>query len=480
VELVPPRIETPRPSRVTGSYGAEAAAWIRFYLGDELRPWQRYALERILEHDESGELVWKRVILSVARQSGKSVLARGLCGWRLGAADVFGDRQNVLHVANLRSTAANIWKPAARELEQTAGAVVRRANGQEAIELGDGGSWRLAASTLDAGVGDSNDLAFCDEAWRLTRDVVDGSIAPTLIERASSQLVLVSTAGDGGSTMLLEDRAAAIAQAADGETARILILEWSSAPEREDGDRDGWREASPHWTPRRVAALDHAYSLAQSVTGDPIEDRKRRLVWHRQYLNRWVDEHDSAWISGPQWDAGGRTELDLPPSPAGTVAIEHHVAGFPFGAVLAVADELGEVTVAARVFDRRRELWLWIDELARSRRGLELLHPPQYKGHVPSSIRATAKQVGTAEQYAGYGPTVAAAFEGRILHDGDAELRRQVLAAGTVRTPDRGTALSSKHSTGPIYLTRALVWAVAHELRPDRGRRPLVVGGRRS
>lgn len=384
--------------------------------------------------------------------------------------------QSILHVANLRTTAANIWKPAARALEESAGAVVRRSNGQEAIELADGGTWRLAASTLDAGVGDSNDLVLGDEAWRLSRDVVDGSIAPTLIERASSQLLLVSTAGDGGSTLLLEDRAAAIAQLSDPETARILILEWSSAPERDDDDRDGWREASPHWSARRIAALEHAHALSLQVTGDPIEDRKRRLVWTRQYLNRWVDELDGSWISGATWDAGSRTGLALPSSPAGTIAIEHAVAGFPFGAVLAVRDEGEDVIVSSRVFDTRRELWAWIGELARERRGLELLHPPSYRGQVPSSIRVKPTQVGTAEQYAGYGPTIAAAIEGRILHDGDDELRRQVIGAGTARMPDRGTTLSSKHSTGPIFLARALVWAVAHELRPDRGRKPMVAG----
>lgn len=311
---------------------------------------------------------------------------------------------------------------------------------------------------------------------------MDGSIAPTLIERPSSQLVLVSTAGDGGSTLLLEDRAAAIAELADPDSARILILEWSSAPEREDGDRDGWREASPHWSSRRVAALEHAYALSQKVTGDPVEDRKRRLVWTRQYLNRWVDELDGSWISASAWDAGARAELRLPAvsSSGGTIAIEHALAGFPFGAVLAVRDEADDVVVVARTFEKRRDLWAWVEELSRSRRGVELLHPPGYKGHVPRTIRAKAIQVGTAEQFAGYGPTIAAALEGRILHDGDAELRAHVIGAGTVRMPDRGTALSSKHSSGPIYLARALVWAVAHELRPDRGRRPLVSSGRRA
>jgi len=42
---------------------------------------------------------------------------------------------------------------------------------------------------------------------------------------------------------------------------------------------------------------------------------------------------------------------------------------------------------------------------------------------------------------------------------------------------DRGSTLSSRASTGPIYLARALVWAVGHELRPNLAPRPLVVAG---
>ena len=203
VELVPPRLETPRPSDVVGSYGAEAVAWIAHYLGDELRPWQRYALERALEHREDGSLRWRRVILTVSRQSGKSVAARGLCGWRVGAADIFGEPQEVLHIANIRGTAMRIWLPAARRLGKLAWRdcpARQRTRGHL--------SWRtvrrggLAASNLDGGVGSCVCLAFVDEAWRIKRDVVDGSIAPTMLERASPQLVLCSTAGDGGSTLV--------------------------------------------------------------------------------------------------------------------------------------------------------------------------------------------------------------------------------------------------------------------------------------
>jgi hypothetical protein len=463
VELVPPRLETRRPSDVVGSYGAEAAGWIERYLRDDLRPWQRYALERVLEHRADGSLRWRRVILTVSRQSGKSILSRGLCGWRVGAADLFDEPQEVLHVANLRATASRIWTPAARTLEETLGVTVRRSNGQEAIELVDGSAWRLAASTLDGGVGSSVSLAFVDEAWRVSRDVVDGSIAPTMLERASPQLVLVSTAGDGGSTLLIEDRDAAIAELDDPDEARILLLEWSAPPEAYPDDRDAWRLASPHWTPARLEALEHAH--ATSSEND----------WRRQYLNQWVLAARS-WIAPAQWSAAAEAELELPSSPAGTLAVNDR-DGQPgaCGYVLAIADDAGDVVVSGRAFPTRRALWAELELLAARRRGLVLLHPASFERHVASLRGVTTQKVGTAEQRAGYGPTLAAVVDGRLRHDGDPELTRQMLTATPVTIPDVGTTLSARRSPGPIFLARAAVWAIGAELRPDRRRKPLIV-----
>ena len=465
VELVPPRLETRRPSDVTGSYGAEACEWIRVYLRDDLRPWQRHALERILEHREDGSLRWRRVILTVSRQSGKSILSRGLCGWRVCSGRRFGEPQEVLHVANVRDTAKRIWAPAADRLERAIRAHVRRSNGQEALELRDGSAWRLAASTLDGGVGSSVSLAFVDEAWRVSRNVIDGSIAPTMLERRSPQLVLVSTAGDGGSKLLQEDRDAAIEQMDDPDTARILLLEWSAPPEAYVDDRDAWRLASPHWTQQRLDALEHAY--ATSSEND----------WRRQYLNQWVLASRS-WVAPAQWADATEREQVLPPAPAGTLAVNDQ-DGRPgaCGYALAVKLDDDRVLLRGRAFPSRRALWAELEQLTAERRGLELLYPASFERHVAQLRGVKATKVGTAEQRAGYGPTLGAIIDGRLRHDGDDELSRQILTATPVTMPDVGTTLSARRSPGPIYLARAAVWAVGAELRPERRPRAMVIAG---
>jgi hypothetical protein len=122
-------------------------------------------------------------------------------------------------------------------------------------------------------------------------------------------------------------------------------------------------------------------------------------------------------------------------------------------------------------------MWDALDELTRTRRGLTVLYPSSFAEHVAKLRGVDVVKVGTAEQRAGYGPTLSAIVDGRLTHDADAELTRQILSATPVTIPDQGTTLSAKRSPGPIYLARAAVWAIGYELRPDRRRKALIVSG---
>jgi phage terminase large subunit-like protein len=463
IELVPPRFETPRPSDVGSSYGADAAAWIRLYLGIELFPWQRYALERILERRDDGSLRWRRVILTVARQSGKSVLSRGLCSWRLGAADLFGGPQDVISIANVRETARRHWVAAAGPLERAIGAKVRRSNGQEALELLDGSRWTVAAATLDGGVGSSLHLAFVDEGWRISRQVVDGSLAPALLATESPQLILVSTAGDGGSELLIEERRRALDELHDPDAATTLLLEWSAPADADHGDRAAWRMASPQWSRSRIAALEHAHATTSESE------------FARQYLNIW-QRAAQGWIPPSAWAQSSSPAMELPARPAGTVAINDAADGAGYAYCFAVADG-DTVKIRGRVFGSRRELWAELELLAAERRGLTLLYPASFEQHVAKLAGVELVKVATAEQKSGFAPTRSAIADGRLVHDGDEQLTEHVLTAVPVTIPDMGTTLNSKRSPGPIYAARAMVWAVGHELRTDRKPRALVVAG---
>lgn len=80
-----PRIGTPplRPLTPETSRGFEVIEFALVFLGIVLRPWQRVALIRALELKPDGSYRFRRVILLVSRQCGKTLLASVLAAWWL-------------------------------------------------------------------------------------------------------------------------------------------------------------------------------------------------------------------------------------------------------------------------------------------------------------------------------------------------------------------------------------------------------------
>jgi hypothetical protein len=470
-EMPPPRILTPVPSDVTGSYGELAEEWIAVHLGDRLRAWQRLVLERALEHRADGSLRWEQILLTVSRQQGKTILERGLCGWRANAAELFGEPQKVLTVANLKETALLPWRHVARRCHEWS-AVPRYQVGAERIEwpaldYGEpAGTWLVQAANRNAGVGHSCGLIVVDEAWSVERQVVEGSLAPSQLERLCPQLWLISTAGDGGSELFAEHRSLAISQLADADHADLLLIEWSAAPDAPVDDREAWRAASSHWNERRLDRLERLYRSTS--------EQDFRI----QYLNQWVVGSVNAWVSDLAWGRCRRDEREVPTG-VGSVAIETHQAGEPFGWLHAALDRSdGVVVVRAGICSSRSELWRELERIAAAHPGVRILYPEGFRHHVPRIPHAgELVKVTPSDTFGSYAAALATVRAGALAHAAQSILTEQILAAVAYTVPDRGATLSSRASSGPIYLARALVWAVGYELRPDQGHRPVVVSG---
>lgn len=456
----PPRLETAAGGDVVGSLGTEAADWLDRWLDIQLWPWQRHVLERALEVTSEGELRWPVIVLTVPRQCGKSWLSRAVMSWRLFQGDRFGEPQSLLHVSSQRQIARELWKMSARDLEAKAGAKVRMSNGQEAIEIPDTSQWMVAAATPQAAPGLSISMAFVDECWAVDYDVVVQGIAPTMLQRRSSQLWLVSTAGESRSDLLRTFRDQAIAQLDDPAGADVLLMEWSASPELEVDDPHAWRQASPIWDSRRQAQVERNFRLMKPN------------AFAQQMLNRWVVSANS-WLPEQVWH---RCQSAVEPPPRevnpGVIAIETAVEGLPIGAVLAVKDDDGNVVIRSRVFQSHAMCWRWLEQVARERRGVTILHHATVR--VPEIRYAQMEQVKAQDQVAGFAPTKEAIEEGAICHDGNQTLAEQVLMAAVWKSGEGHAQLSQRASEGPIYLARAMVWAVGYELRPANRKRHLV------
>ena len=136
----------PHP-RAAGSLGREFIRLAEERTGKPLRWWQRLVATRLLEVDEDERLVWETMVLTMARQLGKSWLLRELCLWRIHQGDRFGEPQDVLHTGKDLAVCKEVQRPAQVVGEGAAGLYkVREVNGQEEIELLDDGSrWMLRA-----------------------------------------------------------------------------------------------------------------------------------------------------------------------------------------------------------------------------------------------------------------------------------------------------------------------------------------------
>jgi phage terminase large subunit-like protein len=66
------------------TWGPVVAEWAERRMGLACTPWQRFALDRLLEVDpDRGRLRYRSAIVSCARRNGKSTVLRGPLGWLL-------------------------------------------------------------------------------------------------------------------------------------------------------------------------------------------------------------------------------------------------------------------------------------------------------------------------------------------------------------------------------------------------------------
>ena len=446
---VRPRLETDAPRGVVGTHGGEAAEWLQRVYGMTLRAWQRHALDRALEHDQDGRLVWQVVVLTVGRQSGKSWLSRGICMWRLHHAELFNEQQTILHMANKRDTAMEVLRPAGLwALQKYGKGSVRWGNSGAGIILPSGDRWLIHAANDSAGVGYSCSMVFADEAWKIARPVIDDAVMPTMSEREQPQLWLVSTAGDSNSDLMIQYRSAAIEQL--DAPAGTLLLEWSAPADADPDDPDTWAWASPEWTAKRQAFVERQHAT--------IEESSFRREW----CNQWVVQ-SGGWLKDSQWD-DTTSEEQLPPGATWVVAVESSFDGQ--GHAVAVAGVLEDERVVVRVSTMRTSKQ--VDQrLAEIRAEHPMLFVIVTPGYVDRLHERFDELVGQREAVTGTQALLDLFDRRAILHDGSLILREH-FASSRISKRDAGWVLSSAMGDGPSYAARAVMFAAAQATKRQR------------
>lgn len=306
-----PRIKV-EPQR-TSTDGTDAAVLMAEY-GYQLDEWQELVLDCWLGRDEAGRYNVTSAGLSLPRQNGKNVC--------LEAREFFGlvvNGEKILHTAHQVRTSKKSFRRLASMFTDTRHPEVtdlvksiRYTNGEESIELLNGGSIEFSARSRQAARGfDGISLVVYDEAQELTDDQVEAIMA-TLSASATGtrQLIYTGTPPYPGcpGDVFRRRRTACI----DEPGKHDCWHEWSVAA---DGiadinisDADLWYMANPALGIR----LDEEFTAEEMRSMSKDGFARERLGWWTPVVEHKVEYA----IPKDTWDACKSTE----PKPEGKTA----------------------------------------------------------------------------------------------------------------------------------------------------------------
>ena len=328
-----PRYATARDPRCF-THGERVAQFAE-QLGKPLMPWQRQVVDTALEvNAATGKLKYRRVILTVPRQSGKTTLLLALFAHR---ALGFGDSQVMSYAAQTgvdarkkfvdehvpildRSILAPLFK-------------VRMTNGHEAVLWKNGSRHHISAGTEKSGHGATLDLAVVDEAFAQPDGRLEQAFSPAMVTRPEAQLWFVSTAGTPQHTWF-RSKVEAGRQAVN--SPGVAYFEWSASQDADPGDPDVWRACMP--------ALGHTIDedvIAAEFASMPLDE------FRRAYLNQWVEDARTPEAIDPAtWIALADPDTAKPASPVFAVATAPDHAWSAIGAAWRRSDGLLHVILS--------------------------------------------------------------------------------------------------------------------------------------
>ncbi len=253
-------------------------------------PWQRHVLRAWLATGADGRRSAARCGLAISRQQGKSelLLMRTLyglvvCGERIlySAHAVRSGQRMFMRLCDLFDNPRRFPRLHARTT------TIRRANGQEAIVLDNGGSFELLARSRQSGRGFSADVLICDEAQALSEAEMS-ALLPTISASTDPQLILCGTPPSESSEgeQFARMRAAGVA----GEDPRLCWMEWSCAPDVDLDAVEAWQQANP--------------ALGIRLQPDTVRDERSVLdseTFGRERLGIWGSAAAHRVISEPTW-----------------------------------------------------------------------------------------------------------------------------------------------------------------------------------
>ena len=451
-----PRIHTPL---LKGNSKAQQVADLAVQIGLPLIPWQRWVLDDLLAVDDADNWRKKTALCLVARQNGKTHLARMLI-----LAHLFlWDSKNVLGMSSNRNMALDTFRQVAYTIEDNEilkkqVRQIRLANGQESISLKNGARYEIAAATRDAPRGKTADFLYLDELREWTAEAFTAAL-PVTRARPNAMTFITSNAGDGFSSVLNE----LVERCKSYPPENMGYYEYSAPQHCKITDRKAWAMANP--------ALGHLITeqtLEESVNTNSIEATRTEM------LCQWIDSAVSPWVYG-SIEACSDSALEIPVGPQTIMAFDIAPTRRSGALVMGQVKD-GKIAVGLA------QLWssdVAIDEIKMAsdiNEWARKYHPTTicFDKYATQTLSTRLEQSGWKMQdvsgqafYQACSDLSDAMANNRLVHSGQAELV-QHLNNCAAKTSDAGWRIIRRKSAGDVTAAISLAMVVSELTKPQR------------
>jgi phage terminase large subunit-like protein len=425
-----------------------------------LLPWQKQVLKDMLVVDKKGQFIRKTNLLLIARQNGKTHLARMLILAHL----LKWDSKNILIMSSNRSMALDTFRQVAQVLETNdhlKGFVkqIRYANGTESIEMLDGTRLDVVAATRDGSRGRTADFLYIDELREISEEGYRAAI-PTTRARPNSQTLLTSNAGDAFSIVLNGMRERAL----DNAPKSFGFYEYSAPQYCKIDDRKGWAYANPS-----LGYTITEEALEEAVATSPIENTRTEM------LCQWIDSLQSPWPNGIleetsdsslQIPVGGYTVFGFDVSPSRRNA--SLVAGqlLPDGRIGVGILQTWSSQVSVDDLTVAKDIKAWADQY-RPRQICYDKYTTQSISDKLSNAGQITQDISGASFYQACGDLLDGLVNHRVVHNGQAEFIQQMNNCAA-KVNDSAWRIVKRKSAGDVSAPIALAMVVHMLYKPQQ------------
>ena len=434
-------------------------------IGQPLLEWQKLILKDMLTVDANNQFIKRSILLLIARQSGKSHLARMRV---LAGLFCFGEK-DILMMSSNRSMALKSFNIIADIIERNdflrvqlkngdPKKGIRRTNGDERIILESGAQIEVVAATSDGARGRTADLLWIDELREVTEVAMDASKSVTLT-RPNSQRLFTSNAGDAFSKVLNDLHE----QCLNNPPKSLGFYEYSAPPFCDIWDRKAWAMANPS-----LGYLIPEEAIEETIATSTMEAARTET------LCQWISSISSPFTPGSWEDICDRS-LEMSPGPLTVFAFDIDmsrrnaalIAGqiLPDGRIGVALVQTWESQISVDELKIAVEIKDWCDKY----KPRVVLYDRYTTLAVAERLQKSGVMVETivgAEFYAACSTFKDQIDNKRVVHAGQDVLDQQMQNCGAKST-DSSWRLIRKASAGPIVGPIGLAMVVSRLSQPQ-------------